>query len=193
MNPQLAEQLLYDSETTLRLVDSLLDELQVMEPELRLGRDGALEMGMDCGDLEADLSALPDLLVAAAAQARAVLDALERSRGVLERTTLEKHPSRCDERTEAPSALELRGGLERAILLVDRLDAENGPTPVRQLLREELLDMIEGVRAQEVTEHQLNYASSVLRETEAQLSTLVRGLSPRASSVIPFSTTGVND
>ena len=36
MNPRIAEQLLYESEATLRLVDTLLDELQVREPRLRL-------------------------------------------------------------------------------------------------------------------------------------------------------------
>src|SRR5690606_26491869 len=127
-------------------------------------------------------SELPELLTAAASQARAVLEALAQSRGVLDRTSLAKLPSGRDEHLDTPSAIEVRGGLERALLLIDRLDAENGPSPVQQLLREEILDMLQGVRAQEITEQQLNYASSVLRDTELQLSTLVQRLAPTSEA-----------
>ena len=40
MNPEIAEQLLYESEATLRLVDSLLDELQDDDPQLHFGFPG---------------------------------------------------------------------------------------------------------------------------------------------------------
>lgn len=174
MNPRIAEQLLYDSEATLRLVDTLLDELQVMEPKLHEFRPG-LQLLTD-SSLE-ELSDLPELLLMAAEQARAVLDSLAQSRGVLERTSLEKHDGVADERRELPSAFEIRGGLERALLLVDRLDGEPNPRLVRDLLREEILEMLDGVRSQEITEQQLTYASSVLRETESRLSALVQCLS----------------
>lgn len=189
MNPEIAEQLLYESEATLRLVDSLLDELQDAEPLLPEGSPGLHALQLEAALALEEISDLPDLLAAAAAQARAVLEALAQSRSVLERTALEKVPSGLDEERESPSAIEIRGGLERSLLLVDRIDAEGGASPVQQLLREEILDMIAGVRAQEITEQQLSYASSVLRDTESQLSVLLQRLSPRRSEVIPFPTT----
>ena len=176
MNPRIAEQLLYDSEATLRLVDTLLDELQVMEPKLHEFH-GELQLCTE-RSLE-ELSDLPDLLIAAAGQARAVLDGLAQSRDVLERTSQEKLGDSSAEHREAPSAFEIRGGLERALLLVDRLEHESNPGPVRDLLRDEILEMLHGVRSQEITEQQLTYASSVLRDTEARLSALVQCLSPR--------------
>ena len=176
MNPRIAEQLLYDSEATLRLVDTLLDELQVMEPkahafhgELQLHTETSLE----------ELSDLPDLLIAAAGQARAVLDGLAQSRDVLERTSREKLTGGTDEHREPPSAFEIRSGLERALLLVDRLEVEStNPGPVRDLLRSEILEMLEGVRSQEITEQQLSYASSVLLDMDGRLAQLAQMLDP---------------
>ena len=83
------------------------------------------------------------------------------------------------------TAFEIRGGLERALLLVDRLEHEPDPQPVRDLLRQEILEMIEAIRAQEITEQQLTYASSVLNQTESGLSALLESLSP-SRQVIPF-------
>ena len=176
MNPRIAEQLLYESEATLRLVDTLLDELQVREPRLRLlqiedGTDFDPDPSLD------DLSELPERLADAATQARSMLDALAQSRAVLERTSLHRFKDLSDETREAPTAIEVREGLERALLLVDRLDAESAGSGVRDLLRDEILEMLEGVRAQEITEQQLNFASSVLRDTEIQLCALVQSLS----------------
>lgn len=182
MNPRIAEQLLYDSEATLRLVDTLLDELQVMEPKLHAFH-GELHLATETSLDE--LSDLPDLLLTAAGQARAVLDRLAQSRNVLERTSQGKLGGATDETGDAPSAFDIRGGLERALLLVDRLEDESNPEPVRDLLRDEILEMLHGVRSQEITEQQLTYASSVLRDTEARLAALLQCLCPR-QPVIPF-------
>lgn len=191
MNHEIAEQLLFESEATLRLVDSLLDELQDIGSESHHGPAGMHALQLEPPLDQDDFSELPQLLTAAASQARAVLAALAQSRGVLDRTALAKLPAGGDEHLDTPSAIEVRGGLERALLLVDRLDAGNGPSPVQQLLREEILDMLEGVRAQEITEQQLNYASSVLRDTELQLSALVQRLSPRPGDVVRFPASSV--
>ena len=59
-------------------------------------------------------------------------------------------------------------------LLVESL-RETAP-PSRTQLVDEILEMLEGVRAQEITEQQLNFASSVLRDTEIQLCALVQSL-----------------
>ena len=186
MKPEVAEQLLYESEATLRLVDALLDELEDAEPYLHDGHVGMHALQVDGDAFGMQQAELPDLFSAAATQARALLTALARSRSVLERTSLENLQEGSDEVREIPSAVEIRGGLERALLLVDRLEAESGANGVQHLLREEILEMLQGVRAQEITEQQLSYASSVLRETESQLSALVQRLSPPRAEVIPF-------
>ena len=186
MKPEIAEQLLYESEATLRLVGSLLDELQEVESERHSDQFGMHALRLEEEHDRGELSDLTDLLSTAAAQARAVLAALARSRGVLEKTFLDQLPEGVEEHHEAPSAIDVRSGLERALLLVDRLEAEDGSTPVQRLLREEILETLHGVHTQEITEQQLTYASSVLRETELQLTALVQRLSPRRSEVIPF-------
>lgn len=186
MKQEIAEQLLFESEATLRLVDSLLDELQELQPHLHDGHVGMHALQLDDEQVEPEEGDFPDRLSSAAGQARALLNALARSRSVLERTSLEKLPGGLDEARETPSAVEVRGGLERALLLVDRLEAESGGSAVQRLLRDEILEMIGGVRAQEITEQQLSYASSVLRETETQLSALVQRLVPPRADVIPF-------
>jgi hypothetical protein len=185
MNPQIAEQLLYESEATLRLVDTLLDELQVMEPHLSHVGRVAHGLRLEEETIE-EPSELPEQLESAANQARAVLDALAQSRDVLERISLDKRGGRSDELGEAPSAIEVREGLERVLLLVDRLDEEREPAAVRGLLRAEILEMLAGVRAQEITEQQLGFASSVLNDTQSRLSALVQCLSPRQGAVIQF-------
>lgn len=121
MNPHIAEQLLYDSEATLRLVDTLLDELQVMEPEDSVHDGGpALQLHAFRGD--DDVSQLPHLLLTAATRARTALGRLAR-----DRASAADHLSDGNELddggTDLDATIEIREGLERALMLVDRLDA----------------------------------------------------------------------
>lgn len=170
MDSRAAEQLLYDSEATLRLVDSLLDELQGMEAEIApaIGRLSALSIQMErVEDQEPDL---PDLLLHARQEVCGVLDRLTQSRDVLERTMVEKlEPVR---NQDPLCATDLRYRVERALELVVRLDEGNDPAFDRFRLRQELLHLLEHARAQEITEQQLSYVTSVLRDSESRLSVL---------------------
>lgn len=185
MNAELAEQLLYESEATLRLVDSLLGELQDMESHLPAGVAGmhALQLGAS-DDVDPDED-IPALLSSASSEALELLEALRRGRSVLERTSAEIR-SRQDGPLEATAGRELRSGLERALLLVDRLESEQGASPVQSLLRDEILELLEGVRIQEITEQRLSYACSVLQETELRLAAIVQRLTPEPAKVVPF-------
>lgn len=187
MNPERAEQLLYESEATLRLVDSLLGELQDMESQLNesgLGKQ-ALQLVPEAeSDTEQEI---PELLAEAAAEARALLETLTRSRLVFERTSQELHARNSEPRREVPTSVEIRGGLERALLLIDRLEGENDSPSLQKQLREEILDLLDGVVVQGITEQRLSYASSVLRDTETQLSNLVQRLSARPGLMLRFS------
>src|SRR5690606_16975278 len=148
-NAELPEQRLYESEATLRLVDSLLGELQDMESQLPAGVAGmhALQLGAsDDLDPGEDFSAL---LSAASSEARELLEGLRRGRSVLERTSAEIR-SHQDGPVEPTTGRELRSGLERALLLVDRLESEQGASAVQSLLRDEILELLEGVRIQEI-------------------------------------------
>ena len=188
MNPEIAEQLLYESEATLRLVDSLLDELQDDDPQLHLGFPGMQTLQLEPDFASEDPDELPELLGAAAAQARALFESLSRSRRVLERTSLDRLAGSVGENGAARPPADLRGGLERALHLLDQMGSEGEAATVQQTLRSEVLQLLGSVPSQEVLEQQLSYAGSVLRDTELQLSSLLHRLTPARTRVIPFPT-----
>lgn len=188
MNPEIAEQLLYESEATLRLVDSLLDELQQDDPQLHLGFPGMQTLQLDFEAEPEDLSELTEIVSGAAGQARALLEALSRSRRVLERTSLEKLADSIGHDGQALPPPDARGALERALLGLESADSVRSTDAGPASLRDDLEEALRGCRAQEVMEQQLSYAFSILRDAELQIAALIHRLTPRRTSVIPLPT-----
>jgi hypothetical protein len=171
---------LYDFEATLRLVDNALDELQVLGGELGGGERDGLSLVDDGTDAEvSDLTPLR-----AFREVQEGLNSLRHSRAVLERTAEEKNAPRENESPYDPgvSATDALSGLDRALLLVDRFEAEQaGPEDRARLfesIREEIRVAMTCLQVHDVTEQQLSYASSILLDMDGRLAQLANMLDP---------------
>lgn len=176
---RLSGELLDDSAATLRLVDSLLDEL-------REGEEVVIEEGkrvqrviQDLAIRPTGLAQLPHVLLRAYSEIVGALETLRQSRGVLERATVERVQRTHQKLQEVSSATEMAAsdmldGLDRSLALIDRLeDGEPGEgEQVRGELRDELFRLIGCLQFQDITAQQLRFASNVLEEIEGRLAAI---------------------
>ncbi len=168
-NSQRAQEVLYESEAALRLVDQeLLDLHSVHREEHRA--------------VTAGLADLPHILERANAQILGVLSRLRESRAALQSSAVEKLQVTHEKIREVTSATEdaainIMDACDRATQLVDELDSIDAtPEPdrekagqVRGTLRDELFLMMGALQFQDITSQQLNHASAVLVEMEQRL------------------------
>jgi chemotaxis regulatin CheY-phosphate phosphatase CheZ len=195
-----ANDVLYDSEAALRLVDSALSELRGIAPgalEEGEGHDGADAAQRNAGEDDSGaLAALPRMLLRAYSEIISVLECLKQSRGMLERTTVERLQHTHEKLREVSSTTEnaatnMLDGLDRALGLIDRLDAESAPeasenaVALRGQLRDELFAMMSHLQFHDITTQQLNYTSSVLSDVERRLSQVAKVFDPRSLGVEP--------
>jgi chemotaxis regulatin CheY-phosphate phosphatase CheZ len=161
---------LYDSETMLRLVDSELEELKD-------DADGCDLAGNQVGVLLA-------VMQRASSEIAQVLCTLHTSREALEGVTLQEIHDSASKLREVSTATEIAAtrmmdGLERAHTLVDRLDeldaATSGEnhgaeaTHVREKLRDELFAAMGSLQFQDITSQQLGHVSQMLGDIERRL------------------------
>jgi hypothetical protein len=161
---------LYDSETMLRLVDSELEELRDDEREMTL-------RGNQVGVLLA-------IMQRASSEIAQVLCTLHTSREALEGVTLQEIRDSAMKLCEVSSATEIAAtrimdGLERAHSLVDRLDeldsSEAGrdsvieAATVRAKMRDELFAVMGSLQFQDITSQQLGHVTQLLRDIERRL------------------------
>jgi hypothetical protein len=175
----LPRELLRDSEATLRIVDTLLDELRDSEPTRPLESDRVVELLDELTSRPTGLSALPRVLLHAFAEVSSALEALRLSRSVLEQATFERVQRTQEKLREVSSATEVAAtdilnGLDHAVQLTDRLDAlasdgAGEALGVRAELREELFRLMGCLQFQDITSQQLQYAASVLGDIESRL------------------------
>ena len=177
---------LSDSEAALRMMDAILEELQGGKDRDEAALDHAVGQVMQ--RLEAVTPGSPDL---AALVMHVYLDVIEtlrilrRTRSALERATVEQVQATQQKLREVSSTTELAAtdmldGLDRAIAMVDRLEAlaadrqdDEESKNVRAELREELYRLIVVLQFQDIAAQQLSYASSVLRNVEQRLERVV--------------------
>ena len=178
---------LYDSETMLRLVDSELEELREDGEEISLrGNQVAVLLAM---------------MQRASSEIAQVLCTLHTSREALEGVTLQEIHDSTLKLTEVTSATEIAAGrmldgLERSHNLLDRLDdmdvSGNGDDAateamiVRARLREELFSVMGSLQFQDITSQQLEHVSQMLRDIERRLhatSALLSGGRSEATSI----------
>ena len=177
-NSRIAD-VLYDSETMLRMVDSELDELRNDTGEDTC--DAALR-----GNHVAVLLAVMQRAYSDIAQ---VLSTLHSSRGALEGITLREIHDSAAKLCEVSSATEvavtrMMDGLDRARGMVDRLDQLASPLPgadgeqagptadaaaLRSALREELFAVMASAQFQDITAQQIGHVSQMLRDIERRL------------------------
>lgn len=173
-----AQEVLYESEAALRLVDQELtgmhDVRDATEPTARVIPMLAL-------------SELPQILEQANAQILSVLSRLRESRAALQTTALEKLATTHEKIREVTSATEdaainIMDACDRATQMVDELDTiDAGDTPdrekaggIRANLRDELFLMMGALQFQDITSQQLSHASAVLVEMENRLLDVAR-------------------
>ncbi|MEO7216641.1 MAG: hypothetical protein ABI026_00430 [Gemmatimonadaceae bacterium] len=161
---------LYDSETMLRLVDSELEEL-------RDDAYGAEFAGNQVGVLLA-------VMQRASSEIAQVLCTLHTSREALEGVTLQEIHDSATKLRDVASATELAAtrmmdGLERAHALVDRLDdiasiacdddSAAEATSVREKLHDELFAVMGSLQFQDITSQQLGHVAQMLGDIERRL------------------------
>lgn len=194
--PKQPSELLYDSEATLRLVDSAILDMGELgdaseEPTLheRMRHALAKEPSSTIG-----LVGLSDLLARGYNEILGVLDSLRQGRHLLERAAVEKIQHTNDKLQEVSAttevaATDILNGLDRATSMVDELDAlaegdgDEKSGIVRAALRDELFALMGHMQFQDITSQQLNYASSVLNEMEARLAQIAQVIDPAAYGV----------
>ena len=169
MSNSRAQEVLYESEAALRLVDQELHDLHEMSREdHRVNSTG--------------LADLPQILERANAQILSVLARLRESRAALQRSTVDNLHVTHEKLREVTSATEdaainIMDACDRATGLVDELDAIDAqPQPdrakagaLRSTLRDELFLMMGALQFQDITSQQLSHASSVLVDMEQRL------------------------
>ena len=170
-----ASELLFDSEASLRLVDSAIVELK---PSHELSESHTVT------------PRLPQQLLRAYGEIGAILTRLRESRGVLEQAHMDKLAHMHSKLREVTSATEtaatdIMNGIDRSIAMVDELDqlgAGNEPTTraaeVRGVMRDELFGLMNHLQFQDITTQQLAYASSVILEMEDRLTMLMKYFNP---------------
>lgn len=168
-NSRIAD-VLYDSETMLRLVDSELEELRddVSDAALRGNQVGVLLAVMQ----------------RASSEIAQVLCTLHSSREALEGVTLQEIQDSAIKLCEVSSATEIAAtrmmdGLERAHALLDRLEDLDSPgvardsvieaAAVRAKLRDELFAVMGSLQFQDITSQQLGHVSQMLHDIERRL------------------------
>lgn len=179
-----ARELLFDSEASLRLVDNAIGEFNSG------ARDLANAETIQFGDIHG-LTTLPQTLVRAYSEIRAILERLRVSRGILEQSAMDKLAHMHDKLKEVSSATELAAtdildGLDRSVAMVDELDAiAESPdvirgAEIRGRMRDELFGLMVHLQFQDITTQQLAYASSVILDMEQRLAQLASIFDPSA-------------
>ena len=173
MTKNRAQEVLYESEAALRLVDHELSELHDGQNSSAFA---AVPGGFDgLGDISA-------LLGQANTQIISVLTRLREGRAAIESTAVGKVRITQDKLREVTSATEdaatnILDACDRATTLVDTLDGiDQSATPdrgkaasLRGSLRDELFLMMGALQFQDITSQQLAHASAVLDEMERRM------------------------
>jgi chemotaxis regulatin CheY-phosphate phosphatase CheZ len=190
MTSRHADELFYDSEATLRLVDSALDDLRMPLAAMQPAPTPQPDMNLQPPPMTIGLAELPHVLLRAYSEINGVLATLRQSRDVLEQTTIEKLHQTSNKLREVTSATEtaatdMLDGLDRSLALVDELDAQaeagasERTAELHGDLRNELFGLMNCLQFQDITTQQLNYASSVLIDMEYRLTELVHLFDPQ--------------
>lgn len=175
-----AQEVLYESEAALRLVDHELTGMHDV-------RDAAETPAPVPALPTLSLAELPQILEQANVQILNVLSRLRESRAALQTTALEKLATTHEKIREVNSATEdaainIMDACDRATQMVDELDGIDATEVpdrekaggIRASLRDELFLMMGALQFQDITSQQLSHASAVLVEMENRLLDVAR-------------------
>ncbi|MDQ8154816.1 MAG: hypothetical protein P3B98_09140 [Gemmatimonadota bacterium] len=158
------QQVLYDSEATLRLLDSELGELGAVHPATQMN---------------SALGALPLILEQANKEIISILEGLRKNKSQLQSAAVERLQHTHSKLEEVNSTTEVAAtgildSLDKAQSILDTLDADDPdktgkPAELRDAMRNELFAITEALQFQDITSQQIRYAANVLVELEEKL------------------------
>jgi hypothetical protein len=171
MDSRIAAELLYESEATLRMVDTALDELAAGDPDnvLRIPGVPFESFGTDAAD-DSEFGMPSELSIRAYWQVQEVADCLRESRELL-RTV-----RRPEERGAAP--VDERSRFDRVLSLIDRLDSgshggsASHDSALFGQLRAEIMAVIGHAEESDQATRNVSLAISFLSEAEGRLTRL---------------------
>lgn len=187
MTKNRAEEVLYESEAALRLVDHQLDGIRdVVSLVEAVSPAESTQVG--------GLAELPAILERANRQILSVLAKLRETRAAIESSALERIQATHDKIREVTSATEdaainIMDACDRAQTIVDELDAiDIQPEPdrdrgkeLRVTLRDELFVMMNALQFQDITSQQLSHASAVIVDMERRLIEISKMFDPKGA------------
>lgn len=130
-----------------------------------------------------DLTEVHGLLTRAYSMITGMLDRLRESRTLLEDATVQKIQDTSAKLHEVTSATEtattdILDGLDRTLLLIDRLENGAPAAEIAAALRDEIFGAMNHLQFQDITTQQLHHAASLLHEMEGQLLEFARIFDP---------------
>jgi chemotaxis regulatin CheY-phosphate phosphatase CheZ len=169
----LSQEQLQDSEETLRLVDDLVAELARKPDEDRLDI-GVLRMLDSLAERRGDVQGIEGLLLRMYAELQRILYSVRKSRGLLEEAAIGHLESTTAKLKEVSSATEFAAsnmldGVDRALGLVDHVQATPDDGAAFDALRDELHALVVALQFQDITSQQLDHASAIIADLEHQL------------------------
>lgn len=182
------EELLYDSEASLRLVDNAINELSVAGADSQGDARGLLE---HVSSQPGGFNELSRMLLTAYVQTVGILTKLSESRGVLEQAAIERLQHMDGKLHEVSCATEVAttdilDGLGRAVDLVEKMAGAEPTGPNEQLaasLREELYGAMVHLQFQDITTQQLNHLSHLMLDMRERLTQVVAIFAPYAAAL----------
>ena len=185
------EQLLYDSEASLRLVDHAIEELNESGAELDQDSRGFLEHVMAQPGGFAELSRT---LLRAYAETAGIVGRFRETAGMLDSTGIDKLQQMHGHLQEVSSATEtatngILDGLGRAVSLVEQLDGDTVSKADRRRmmasLREELSGVVNQLQFQDITAQQLKHIEGQLTDMNRRITQVVKIFAPPAVTFAP--------
>jgi chemotaxis regulatin CheY-phosphate phosphatase CheZ len=175
-----ASELLYDTASTLRLLDAELGELAPRRSSAAPAAPVAAAAPTTATAADTVLPMLPAMFVKAMGEVQALLESIRTGREHIRAATTDRlvHTSeKLDEVSSATgkAALDIMHALERAIAKVDELDSDavvadpvRGRT-IRSEVKDELFVVIGHMQFQDITSQQIMHVQSLLAEMEGRL------------------------
>lgn len=176
-----ASELMYDTASTLRLLDAELGELAPRRPGEPASWPSADTVATAIGATDRVLPLLPALFVRAMGEVHAMLASIRTGREHIRAAATERlaHTNeKLDEVSSATAhaALDIMDALDRAIAKVDELETEDviddkdKGNAIRVDLRDELFAVMGHMQFQDITSQQIMHVQSLLAEMETRLS-----------------------
>ena len=200
MTTKTTSHVLYDSDSMLRLVDAAIEGMGVTAAPATESAPMAAPFLVDPG-LADRLVQVQGSLAFGYQSILNILGALRQGRGSIEAVASDRlHPAheKLQEvtNTTETAATDILVGIEECLAMVDQLDEVDASADraessnVRSNLRNKLFDLMNHLQFQDITRQQLNFASSVLLDTEHHLAKIAAAIEPTAG---PLAATAAED